>query len=214
RKLGGLLFPQPRLAQSVEIEIIHPFVAEARVARARERSLGMPREKLPDRDSRLVDAAKMSEGRGTDPTGDNCIRRDCHRAPSPADALLEATRKEMRNRCDRKVESSRLVVERVHALRYLELSYRLVTPAADAVDRAGPVAHEGRVRVHLDRPLGKLARLLEAAGEKPIGERGGGKACTVVRSHGKGAACILAGLIERSPPAALIPTPGYAGGNG
>ena len=59
----------------------------------------MQRENFIDLDC-LVDAAKMPKSRGSNPPGDICVRRDCHRAPSPADALLEAARKEMRGRCD------------------------------------------------------------------------------------------------------------------
>jgi hypothetical protein len=60
----------------------------------------MPSAKLVDLDARLVETPKMPESRGTNPTGNICVRRDCHRAPSPADALLEATRKARRGRCD------------------------------------------------------------------------------------------------------------------
>ena len=63
-------FRQSGFAQPVEIEIVHPFVAEARVARARERSPGMRARSSSISHSRLVDATKMPESRGGNPTGD------------------------------------------------------------------------------------------------------------------------------------------------
>ena len=49
----------------------------------------MQRENLVDLGSRLVEATEMPESRGRNPTGDICVRRDCHRTPSPTDTFLE-----------------------------------------------------------------------------------------------------------------------------
>ena len=131
----------------------------------------------------------------------------------PQRTLCSKRRKEMRGRCDGEGGSRHLVVERVHALRRLDLSDRLVALAADAVDRSGPVAHEGRIGVHLDRPVSELERLIEPVPKNAVGKRCARNACTVVRSRRKGATCSLASLIDCAPPAALIPAVGCAAGN-
>src|SRR5262245_4527431 len=161
---------------------------------------------------RLLCAAEMPESRSGTPKGNPCLRRDRHCAPSPVQALFEATREKVSHRADCEGEGGRYVVERIHAQRYRDLGDRIVALAAVGVDGAGPVAHKGRVGMHRDRPFGKLLSLFEAAGENGESVCGGRNAGAVVRSRRKGAGRSLAGVVDLVP-SARMPAVRYTAGD-